>query len=298
MKSTYSLRRDEAMGDSRMRRPKDRLYLGQCRGLKPLTGLAVLIWFLGLAGGAGAQEIDSNPLNRELAQAGFEVLNSGIAYAVPYVEIKVPVGDSVTSICRRVPTLNADFTRYREKIAFFNGVHPSYVRTKEPQPFSLKSATLKIPLDPDLIPEIFPPSKASLASYDKFILVDIDKGFLALYARGELQRVFPVSGGSSNKKTPLMDFKIMAKKKNHWSTIYDSWMPWSLLIKAPYYIHAGVLPGVNDSAGCIRLFHQDAEELYSLVEVGTPGRIIQPSRIEQASPKPEFLKLSARRASP
>lgn len=268
------------------------------RGLKSLTCLAVLIWFLGLPGGAGAQESDYSPLFRELAMAGFEVLDTGIAYGVPYAEIKVPVGASVTSICRRVPSLDLDFIRFRDKIAFFNGVNPCYLRTIEPQPFSLKSATLKIPLNPDIIPEIFPASEDSLASHKKFILVDIDKGFLALYARGELERVFPISGGTVTKKTPLIDFTIKAKKKNHWSTIYDTWMPWALLIKAPYYIHAGVLPGANDSAGCIRLFRHDAKELYDLVDVGTPGRIVQASRIEPSSPRQLFSQLSAPRASP
>jgi len=268
------------------------------RGLKSLTCLVVLVCFLGLPGGASAQAFDYDPLCRELVQAGFEVLDTGTAHGVPYAEIKVPVGASVTSICRRVPSLSLDFFRYREKIAYFNGVNPCYLRTIEPQPFSLKSATLKIPLNPDIIPEIFPASEDSLASHKKFILVDMDKGFLALYARGELERVFPISGGTVAKKTPLIDFTIQAKKKNHWSTIYDVWMPWSLLIKSPYYIHAGVLPGENDSAGCIRLFRQDARELYYLVDVGTPGRIVQASRVKPSSPGQLFSQLLARRAAP
>jgi lipoprotein-anchoring transpeptidase ErfK/SrfK len=51
-------------------------------------------------------------------------------------------------------------------------------------------------------------------------------------------------------------------------------MPWSLLIRRPYFIHGGCLPGVPDSKGCIRLFNDHAQELFSLVEVGTPGRIM------------------------
>jgi hypothetical protein len=285
------------MGYSRMRRPKGRVYLAQRLELKPLTCLAVLVWVLVLLGNAGSQEFEYSPLCQELAEAGFEVLDTGIAYGVPYVEIKVPVGASVTSLCREIPTLSLDFKRYRDEIAFFNGVHPLYVRTIEPQPFSLRSATLKIPLNLDQAPEIFSAFKDSLSSHDKFILVDIDKGFLALYAHGELQRVFPISGGTADQETPLIDFKIQAKEKSHWSNIYDTWMPWSLLIKSPYYIHGGVLPGENDSAGCIRMFRQDARELYYLVEVGTPGRIIQDSRIEQSSPPDFFPRLSAQ-ASP
>jgi lipoprotein-anchoring transpeptidase ErfK/SrfK len=107
---------------------------------------------------------------------------------------------------------------------------------------------------------------------------------LALYAQGELQWVFPVSGGTAEKKTPLMSFKIQAKYQEHWSTIYDTWMPWALLMQRPYYIHGGALPGASDSAGCIRLFPRDAEKLYDLVEVGTPGQIIQTPKLELTYP--------------
>jgi hypothetical protein len=239
---------------------------------------------LGLHGGAGAEEADYSPLCRELEKAGLDILNSGLAYGVPYVEIKVPAGASITSICKLVPSLRADFKRCRDKTAFFNALHPLYIKDNAGQPASLEADTLKIPLDRSIVPEIFPAADDSLSSYDKFILVDIGKGFLALYAQGELQRVFPISGGRAEKATPLMDFKIAKKEEEHWSTIYDTWMPWSLLLKLPYYIHGGALPGRSDSAGCIRLFPHDAEELYHLVEVGTPGRIIETSPLEQTYP--------------
>jgi hypothetical protein len=252
--------------------------------MKLLTSLAWCLCLFGLVSGVGAREPNYSPLCRELAKSGFEILGSGMAYGVPFVEIKVPAGASITSICRRVPSFNADFTRCRNKIAFLNALNPSYIKTKEHEPFSLETDTLKIPLNRDIVPEIFPAHDDSLEPYDVFILVDIGKGFLALYGHGDLQRVFPISGGTPGKKTPLMDFKIKAKYENHWSTIYDSWMPWSLLMKLPYYIHGGALPGQSDSAGCIRLFPRDAEALYNLVEVGTPGRIIETSKLEQIYP--------------
>jgi hypothetical protein len=256
----------------------------------PRLGLALLIWVavcLGLFGfhsRAGATEPDYSPLCRELAKSGLEILNSGIAYGVPYVEIKVPLGSSVTSICRHLPSLRADFTRCRNRIAFFNALNPLYIKTNTGEPSSLEADTLKIPLDLNIVPEVFPAYDASLPSDDKFILVDIGKGFLALYAWGQLHRVFPVSGGRPEKQTPLISFTVKKKYQEHWSNIYDTWMPWALLIKLPYYIHGGVLPGKSDSAGCIRLFPEDAEELYNLVEIGTPGRIIQTPKLELTYP--------------
>jgi hypothetical protein len=249
-----------------------------------LRTIAVFLCLCGLLGGAGAQEPDYSPLCQELEEAGFKILGSGMAYGVPYAEITVPVGASISSICRRVPSLNQDFPRCRNKIAFLNALHPLYVKTRDHQPFSLEADTLKIPLNLDIVPEIFPSHDESLDPYDKFILVDVGKGFLALYGQGELLRVFPISGGAPEKETPLISFTIQAKYENHWSTIYDTWMPWSLLIKRPYYIHGGALPGREDSAGCIRLFPANAEELYDLVEVGTPGRIVQTAKLEQIYP--------------
>ena len=249
-----------------------------------LRGIAVFLCLFGLLAGAGAQESDYSPLCQELEQAGFKILGSGMAYGVPYAEIAVPVGFSITTICRRVPSFNRDFLRCRNKIAFLNALHHSYVKTRDPQPFSLEADTLKIPLNLDTVPEIFPSHDQSLDSYDKFILADVGKGFLALYGQGELLRVFPISGGAPERETPLISFTILAKYENHWSTIYETWMPWSLLIKRPYYIHGGALPGEADSAGCIRLFLRDAKELYHLVEVGTPGRIVQTSKLEHIYP--------------
>ena len=66
-----------------------------------LVLLICLVGFWGLSGlhgGAAAEEADYSPLCRELEKAGLEILNSGLAYGTPYVEIKVPVGASVTSI--------------------------------------------------------------------------------------------------------------------------------------------------------------------------------------------------------
>jgi hypothetical protein len=249
-----------------------------------LVSMVVFLALAGLVGGAGAQEENYQPLCQALEAAGFRVLGSGMAYGVPYAEIKVPVGASIASICRRVPRFNKDFMRCRNKISFLNALHPLYVKTRDSQPNSLEADTLKIPLNLDAVPEIFPAHDASLEPHDKFILADIGKGFLALYGQGELLRVFPMSGGVPEKATPLLSFTIKAKDENHWSNIYETWMPWSLLMQRPYYIHGGALPGRSDSAGCIRLFPADAEQLYHLVEVGTPGRVVRTEKLEQVYP--------------
>ncbi len=247
-----------------------------------------------LSAPARAQEAAYQRACGELELSGFQILGTGEAYGVPYARIKIPVGFSVTSFCRRVPGLSQDFQRCRDKIGFFNALHPSYVKTRTDEPNSIEADTLKVPLDLKRFPEIFPAHDAALAGYDKFLLVDIGKNFLGVYHRGELARVFPISPGKPGKKTPLMSFRIQAKEKNHYSTLYDdAWMPWSLLIRSPYFIHGGVLPGKSDSHGCIRMFMDDAKELYNLVDVGTPGKIVS-TTYREPFPPPLFCDFSKR----
>jgi hypothetical protein len=229
---------------------------------------------------AYAQE-DYNNLCRELEVAGFKISESGVAYGVPFVKIKIPLGFSITSLCERIPSFNREFARCRNRIAFFNALNPNYVKTATDEPYSIEAGSLKIPLDFRKVPEIFPDFDASLANYKQYLLVDIGKSFLALYERGTLTRVFPISSGAPGERTPLFDFQVEGKDKDHFSSIYGSWMPWALHIKGPYYIHGGVLPGKRDSAGCIRLPIHDAKQLFALVKVGAPGRIIDTPKVQE-----------------
>lgn len=253
--------------------------------MKNLTWISICLFTLlcvfDLSSAALGQEQDYSNFCQELKDSGLRVVDSGVAYSVPFVEIAIPQGSSITSICRSLPTLNADFPRCRNRLAFFNALHQSYIKTWTQEPNVITADTLKIPLDFRRVPEIFPATDESLESHEAYLLVDIGKSFLALYSRGELYRVFPISAGAEGKRTPLFDFRVLGKDEDHWSNIYESWMPWALHLKGPYYIHGGVLPGRADSAGCIRLPIGDAEELYNLVEVGTPGRIIDTPKVDQ-----------------
>ena len=258
-----------------------------CHAMRPwFCLLMVFVCLAALSGLARSEEPDYSRLCEELKKSGFTIVDSGVAYGVPFVKIKIPQGFSITSLCRRVPTFEKDFFSCRNRLTFFNALHHSYVKTRQMERHSIVADTLVIPLDIRKIPDIFPGRDESLAGEKKYLIVDIGKGFLALYAKGDLQRVFPVSAGVGGRDTPLLAFRIQRKAENHWSSIYETWMPWSLLLKGPYYIHGGALPGQNDSAGCIRMLIDDARELYQLVDVGTPGRVVQTSKLEKVYPAP------------
>lgn len=259
------------------------------RTRKFLTAFLAVCW-LAAWGPVFAQEEDYSHLCQELEAAGFLSVDSGVAYGVPFVQIKIPLGFSITSLCHRIPSFSHEFNRCRNRIGFFNALNPNYIKTPTAEPHSIAADTLKIPLDLRRVPEIFPAYDESLAGHKQFLLVDIGKGFLALYEQGQLARVFPISSGAPGEVTPLMDFKVEGKDGDHWSNIYETWMPWALHIKGPYYIHGGVLPGERDSAGCIRLPIHNAEQLFNLVEVGTPGRIIDTPEVQREIYPAQFCR--------
>jgi len=66
-----------------------------------------------------------------------------------------------------------------------------------------------------------------------------------------------------------------------------------LRMQGAYFIHGGVLPGQSDSHGCVRMFIDDAKELYHLVDVGTPGKVVSTSYLEPFPP-PLFCDFSKR----
>ncbi len=242
-----------------------------------------------LPGALRAQTLDAQQLMEELDGAGLQVIGTGQKFGIPYVEINFPRGMAVYTICRIVPSLSERFFEARDKIGVFNALNPFYVRGDNGEPFETQVRTLKIPLDFSREAEVFPAADRALETHDKYIVIDITKSYLALYERGTLARVFPISSGRNGTglcRGPRLDFAIQYKDKNHWSSIYDVWMPWSLHMVGPYFIHGGVLPGVADSAGCIRMFPRDAEELFHLVDVGTPGRIVCVSEYAAAEAAP------------
>ncbi|MFA5140859.1 MAG: L,D-transpeptidase [Elusimicrobiota bacterium] len=213
-------------------------------------------------------------LDIQLSQAGYTVAGRGDVYEVPYVEIRMPVGFTITSFCRKLPMMRDRFELCRSRLSSFNMIEPNYEKTAtSSEPWAILADKLKIPLDLEKEPRVFPESDPAVAGHAQFILIDIAKGYLGLYERGTLVRTFPVSAGAGGHQTPRVAFTVDKKDANHYSSIYGSWMPWAIHVSGAYWMHGGVLPGVADSHGCIRMMIPDAKELFGLVNVGARGRI-------------------------
>lgn len=228
-----------------------------------LSVLAISLLFYNSV--SAAYRLDAHQLARELTKAGYKVIGEADYYGVPCLKMTLPVGQAIYQVCRRVPLLNEHYFETREAIAVVNVLNMFYARGIHGYPNETKLESISIPLDTFMMPRIFPDNEQKFAQYPKFILVDRAKQLMAYYEYGELVACFPVSTGRPGKKTPAMEGWINIKAEDHTSTIYDSWMPYSMLLLRPYFLHAGVMSGHPDSAGNIRMFMEHACWLFQRV---------------------------------
>lgn len=118
------------------------------------------------------------------------------------------------------------------------------------------------------------------------VYINLDKLYLLVYKDGQQVRAFPCSGGKNATPSPYGQWKVISK--DTWGDGFGGyWMglnvPWG-----KYGIHGTSRPWYigryNASKGCIRLYSEDAKELYRLVPYGAtiiienenrPFRVIQ-----------------------
>jgi len=198
-------------------------------------------------------------------------------YGVKCLAVRLQRGEALYHILRRLPSVNQDYYAQRKKISLINRLSLFYASGWEAADGTKRSQVL-IPLEPDKEPQVFPGFDHSLASHRKYLLIDCRKGYAALYEQGKLKGYYAVSSGM--RRTPSRAFRISGKEKDHYSSLYDNaWMPWSCHLFGNYFLHGGVLPGYDDSRGCIRVFNfngddvDDSKIIFNWVEIGTPGRI-------------------------
>ncbi|NPV26419.1 MAG: L,D-transpeptidase family protein [Firmicutes bacterium] len=108
------------------------------------------------------------------------------------------------------------------------------------------------------------------------ISIDTEKKNLTLREGNRLIRTYPVAVGRPETPTPLGNWVITEKQLNPGGPFGARWMrlsiPWG-----GYGIHGTNNPssiGMAASHGCVRMFNEDVIELYDLVDIGTPVRII------------------------
>ncbi len=108
------------------------------------------------------------------------------------------------------------------------------------------------------------------------ITVDTSARILTLFKNGKVFKTYPIAIGKPSTPTPKGNFKIINKAYNPGGPFGARWLG----LNAPYGdygIHGTNNPssiGKAVSNGCIRTYNNNIIELYNLVSIGTPVKII------------------------
>lgn len=106
------------------------------------------------------------------------------------------------------------------------------------------------------------------------IIIDTKTRILTLYRNGKWFKSYPVAIGKPSTPTPKGTFTIINKAYNPGGPFGARWLG---LSKKGYGIHGTNNPssiGKAVSNGCIRTYNPNIIELYNLVGIGTPVKII------------------------
>lgn len=120
-----------------------------------------------------------------------------------------------------------------------------------------------------------------------------------LYRSGRRTASSRISSGREGHRTPIGRFSVLRKDADHRSSLYGDYvddsgrivranvdirkggkpahsrflgapMPFFVEFSPGYGLHAGYLPGVPASHGCIRMPYWKARQFYNAVHIGTP----------------------------
>ena len=135
------------------------------------------------------------------------------------------------------------------------------------------------------------------------VRIDLGAQEAYFYKGGKLVGMSPISSGREGYNTPTGSFRIIQKNADHVSNLYGNYvddagnivvrnvgvhrdphppgsrfegapMPYFMRITGPVGMHAGYLPGVPDSHGCIRMPKDMAAVFFANTSVGTPVTVV------------------------
>lgn len=106
------------------------------------------------------------------------------------------------------------------------------------------------------------------------IEIDTKRRILKLFKNGVLIKQYPVAVGKPSTPTPLGNWHIT--KKGLWGEQFGGHFMQISVPGGIYGIHGTDKPwsiGQAVSHGCVRMYNQDAKEVYDMVPIGTPVNI-------------------------
>jgi lipoprotein-anchoring transpeptidase ErfK/SrfK len=123
----------------------------------------------------------------------------------------------------------------------------------------------------EIAPPAGEPVSAAPARGGVRVVISLPQQKAYVFRGGELFGTSPVSTGRRGHETPVGTFRILQKKVDHYSNIYDN-APMPFMQRLTNYgiaLHAGHLPGYPASHGCIRFPRSFAKKLYGITNFAT-----------------------------
>lgn len=108
------------------------------------------------------------------------------------------------------------------------------------------------------------------------ITINVADKKLTLFKYGRVFKIYPIATGKPATPTPKGIFKIINKAYNPGGPFGERWLGLNA-IGGDYGIHGTNNPssiGKSVSNGCIRTYNNNIIELYNLVPLGTPVKIL------------------------
>lgn len=106
------------------------------------------------------------------------------------------------------------------------------------------------------------------------IVIDRKKLLLKLFKNGILVKQYPVAVGKPSTPTPAGNWQIIYK--GLWGKQFGGHFMQLNIPGGVYGIHGTDVPASIShyiSHGCVRMYSNDAKELYNLISIGTPVNI-------------------------
>lgn len=116
------------------------------------------------------------------------------------------------------------------------------------------------------------------------IIIDVPARLLYLYNGPEQVHSFPIAVGKPETPTPPGTYTIIEKIPYPGGVFGTRWLGLSRRYYGIHGTNAPWLIGQAVSNGCVRMYNEDVECLYDLVEVGTEVQIL--NQEEQGNPGP------------
>ena len=125
---------------------------------------------------------------------------------------------------------------------------------------------------------------AGIPSGPVWIRIDPQAQLLSVFRDGHEIGTTVIVYGGDNKETPTGTFHIIARDKDHRSSLYDAAMPYTLQLTGDgVSIHGSTVRWGAATHGCIGVPLEFARRLFDQTKVGDEVVILPPSRVSQSS---------------